>query len=43
MVADHLEARQAPAMSWADTLGNMQLLDRWREELGVVYNLKSEY
>ena len=37
MVANHIEARQAPAMSWGDTLGNMRLLDRWREEIGVVY------
>lgn len=42
MVANHLEARQAPAMSWEDTLGNMRLLDRWREEIGVVYNLNSK-
>ena len=38
MVADHIEARQAPAMLWADTLGNMRLLDRWRAEIGLVYN-----
>lgn len=36
MVANHLAARQAPAMPWDDTLGNMQLLDAWREEIGVV-------
>ena len=35
-VAAHIADRQAPAMSWADTLGNMQLLDTWREEIGVV-------
>ena len=35
-VATHIADRQAPAMSWADTLGNMQLLDAWREEVGVV-------
>ena len=35
-VAAHIADRQAPAMSWADTLGNMQLLDTWREEVGVV-------
>ena len=27
-----------PAMSWADTLGNMKLLDRWRADLGQRYN-----
>jgi predicted dehydrogenase len=37
MVADHIAQRQAPAMSWDDTLGNMQLLDRWRQEIGLVY------
>ncbi len=37
MVGQHLEARQAPAMTWQDTLGNMQLLDRWRAAVGVVY------
>ncbi len=26
-----------PAMTWRDTLGNMQTLDRWRREVGVVY------
>ena len=35
-VAAHIADRQAPAMSWADTLGNMQLLDTWREEVGVI-------
>ncbi len=28
---------QAPEMSWADTLGNMKTLDRWREELNFLY------
>ena len=37
MVADHISARQAPAMSWADSLGNMQLMDRWRAEIGLSY------
>ncbi len=35
MVANHIEARQSPAMSWDDTLGNMQLLDTWRKEAGA--------
>lgn len=30
-VAAHVEHRQAPAMSWDDSLGNMQTLDRWRK------------
>jgi predicted dehydrogenase len=37
MVAEHIADRQAPAMSWDDTLGNMRLLDRWRQEIGLVY------
>ena len=35
-VAAHIADRQAPAMSWDDTLGNMALLDAWREAVGVV-------
>jgi predicted dehydrogenase/aryl-alcohol dehydrogenase-like predicted oxidoreductase len=27
----------APAMSWGDSLGNLKLLDAWRQQLGVVY------
>jgi predicted dehydrogenase/aryl-alcohol dehydrogenase-like predicted oxidoreductase len=37
MVATHIEARQAPAMSWDDTIGNMETLDRWRADVGLVY------
>lgn len=36
-VAENIAQRQSPAMSWQDTLGNMRLLDRWRAEVGVVY------
>lgn len=38
-VAKYLAEGQAPspAMSWEDTLGNMQALDLWRAELGFVY------
>ncbi|MBE3134638.1 MAG: aldo/keto reductase, partial [Acidobacteria bacterium] len=40
VVAANLAQRQAapPAMSWDDTLGNMQTLDRWRESIGLVYD-----
>ncbi len=38
MVGEHIANRQAPAMSWDDTLGNMQTLDKWLAELGVVYS-----
>ena len=37
VVAAHMADRQAPEMSWADTLGNMAALDRWRAEIGLVY------
>lgn len=35
LVARHLDAHEAPwpAMSWADTLGNMRCLDQWRASL----------
>jgi predicted dehydrogenase len=36
-VAAHIEKRQAPAMSWNDSLGNMQALDHWRKSIGLVY------
>lgn len=28
---------EAPEMSWADSLGNMETLDRWRRAVGVTY------
>jgi predicted dehydrogenase len=37
-VAAHIHERQAPAMTWSDTLGNMKALDRWREAIGLVYD-----
>lgn len=37
MVAENIHHRQSPVMSWQDTLGNMQLLDQWRRQGGVVY------
>ena len=36
MVANHIAQRQAPAMSWDDTLGNMRLLDQWQQEIGAL-------
>jgi len=36
-VADYLQQGQSPFMSWNDTLGNMQLLDTWRREIGLYY------
>ncbi|QBD77510.1 oxidoreductase [Ktedonosporobacter rubrisoli] len=39
-VAAHIEERQAPEMSWQDTLNNMRMLDQWRAALGAVYDLE---
>lgn len=36
-VAQYLEQRQSPTMSWGDTLGNMRTLDQWRQQIGVAY------
>jgi len=40
LVARSLADRQAksPAMSWADTLSNMRMLDQWREAIGLLYD-----
>ena len=37
-VALHIADRQAPAMSWEDSMGNMRLLDAWRGEIGLIYD-----
>jgi predicted dehydrogenase len=37
-VAESIADGQSPAMSWADSLGNMRALDRWREEIGLRYD-----
>ena len=39
-VAAAIENRQAPApaMTWADTLGNMRTLDTWRIGIGMIYD-----
>jgi len=41
-VAEFIPRKQAasPAMSWADSLGQMKTLDRWRAELGLVYEME---
>ena len=43
-VAMYIEQRQAasPAMSWDDSLGNMQTLDRWRDAIKLVYDSEKE-
>jgi predicted dehydrogenase len=37
-VAAHIGARQAPIVSWADSQGNMRLLDEWRAQVGLAYD-----
>ena len=37
MVAADVVERQAPAMLGADSLGNMRLLDQWRQEIGLTF------
>jgi predicted dehydrogenase len=39
--AGHVEAR-SPAMTWADTIGNMRTLDAWRSEIGLRYDREDE-
>ncbi len=34
-VAAHISNRQAPEMTWADSVGNIRVLDRWRKEVGL--------
>lgn len=36
-VAQNLEARQDPGLTWEQTLANMRTLDRWRAEIGLEY------
>ena len=40
MVGNNIANRQAvfPAVTWADTLGNMRTLDAWRRQIGLVYD-----
>jgi hypothetical protein len=41
-VAESIRAGESPAMSWADSLGNMRALDRWRQEIGLRYEADGE-
>jgi predicted dehydrogenase len=37
-VVEFLKAKQSPLMSWEDSISNMETLDRWRAEIGLVYD-----
>jgi predicted dehydrogenase len=39
-VAAHIADRQAPAMPWDDSLGNMRALDAWRAAVGMRYDFE---
>lgn len=41
-VAQYLEDRQTPAMSWEDSLGQMRTLDALRTDMGLVFDLEKE-
>ncbi|WP_112237034.1 aldo/keto reductase [Kribbella monticola] len=41
-VAAAVEARQAPEMSWEDSLGNLVVLDKWREAIGQQYEAERD-
>jgi predicted dehydrogenase/aryl-alcohol dehydrogenase-like predicted oxidoreductase len=41
-VASHIKDRQAPLLSWSSSLANMRALDRWRQEVGLVYSRDTE-
>lgn len=42
IVATYLKDRQAPApcMTWADSLGNMATLDKWRRSVGLTFDVE---
>jgi len=42
VVGRHLADRQAPypCMTWADSLGNMRALDRWRAAVGLAFDVE---
>ena len=40
-VARNVERRQAPEMSWEDSLGNMKALDKWRGQINLTYDLET--
>ncbi|MAE61094.1 MAG: oxidoreductase [Planctomycetaceae bacterium] len=41
-IAEGRSEAEAPCMTWADTVGNMKVLDAWRRELGVVFDRETD-
>ncbi|BDZ50726.1 hypothetical protein GCM10025867_29670 [Frondihabitans sucicola] len=41
-VAHNVRAGQSPQITWADSLGNAAVLDRWREAIGLRYPFEVE-
>jgi len=41
-VAAGRQEAESPAMAWDDSLGNLAVLDRWRDAVGVVYEAETE-
>jgi len=39
-VAEYLDARQTPAMSWNDSLGQMRAMDMLRADMGLVFDVE---
>jgi predicted dehydrogenase/aryl-alcohol dehydrogenase-like predicted oxidoreductase len=39
-IAKNSQQADPPAMTWDDTLGNMRVLDAWRNSIGLVYDLE---
>jgi predicted dehydrogenase len=37
VVANSINRRQSPLMTWEDSLGNMKTMDRWRQIAGISY------
>lgn len=42
VVAANIENRQAPQMSWADTMGNNKALDAWRKSFNFAYDAEKQ-
>ncbi|HLX60722.1 MAG TPA: aldo/keto reductase [Planctomycetota bacterium] len=39
-VGNNIERRECPQVTWADSMAIMRTLDKWREEIGLVYEIE---